>query len=161
MKGSIAHGRIFMQLSILGGCLVGKWRRSFARLRRFLLLLFGQKLLDPQPDRFGDGNLVLVAISAQGVVRILIEARFDVVLLGIFRFWPSCSWTQGTHLTFSPTQINYIICPTLSQLKKFQNIEEKHSSKTPVLLSNTTCGRFVNSLLIGAITDLYRLSKNH
>ncbi len=113
-----------MQLSILGGCLWGKWRRSFARLRRFLLLLFGQKLLDPQPDCFGDGNLVLVAISVQGVVRILIEARFDVVLLGIFRFWPSCSWTQGTHPTFSPTQINYIICPTLSQLKNYKILKK-------------------------------------
>lgn len=113
-----------MQLSILGVAFGGKWRRSLWDGRRFLLLLFGQKLLDPQPNRFGDGNLVLVAISAQGVVRIFIEARFDVVLLGIFRFWPSCSWTQGTHLTFSPTQINYIICPTLSQLENSRKLKK-------------------------------------
>ncbi|CAM4481553.1 hypothetical protein PAPH110629_19455 [Paenibacillus phoenicis] len=47
----------------LEGCLWGEVAGSFARLRRFPLLLFGQKLLDPQPYRLGDGKLMLVTVS--------------------------------------------------------------------------------------------------
>ncbi|MGG6312877.1 hypothetical protein [Paenibacillus macerans] len=83
----------------------------FCEMRRFLLFLFcGQKQLDSLPDRFGDGDMMLVAISSQGIVRIFIETRLEDVFLGFFCFWPSCSWTQRSSPHFlCHTSKSYIL----------------------------------------------------
>lgn len=94
-----------MQLSFRGGCLWGKWRRSLARLRRFLLVLFGQKQFQSPPNHFCFSDIMLVAICSQSVIHVFFKAYLDADILGIVLLWPSCSWTQNVHLTFRTPQI--------------------------------------------------------
>ncbi|MGN8772093.1 hypothetical protein ACTNDP_20740 [Paenibacillus barengoltzii] len=99
----------------LEGCLWGEVAGSFARLRRFPLLLFGQKQFQSPPNCFCFSDIMLVAICNQSVVHVFLKAHLDTDILGIVLLWPSCSWTQNAHLTFRTPQINTTFCTPKSQ----------------------------------------------
>ena len=68
--------------------------------RHFLLLFVGQKKLNSLADCLGPCEMILFCIADKGVVHPFIDPDFDIVVFGIFRFWPACTWTQSAHLTF-------------------------------------------------------------
>lgn len=85
------------------GVALGEVAWFFWGMRRFLLFFFfGQKQFHPQPDRFGYGEIMFLTIISHSFVRFFIEPCLYNEILGVVRFWPTCSWTQLVHLLSVP-----------------------------------------------------------